>query len=156
MQKILTATCIVMICIFTLTGCIKKSLPGLPDNAIAFEMETFQDKKHDDALFGTIEYNGRVYIPYGTINNHYNQSHIASCIGYIIQDEQSSSVVDPNNTDRRIYTLSNDPEHNFLMEYDASTKLMNQPGFFRAMDTKGKSIFIPNYIDTLEYEFWEE
>ena len=97
MKRILNITCIAMICLFALNGCMKKSLPDLPENAIAFKMGTFQDNEHDDALFGTIEYNGRVYIPYGTINNQYDQRYIASCIGYIIQDEQSSSELRPKN-----------------------------------------------------------
>lgn len=32
--------------------------------------------------------------------------------------------------------------------------LMNQPDFFRAVDTKGKKIDTPNYIDSLNYNYW--
>ncbi|MBR6232915.1 MAG: hypothetical protein IKQ98_03750, partial [Erysipelotrichaceae bacterium] len=68
----------------------------------------------------------------------------------------SSSVIDPDNTNRRIYTLSGDSEQNFLMDFDDTIKLMNQPTFFRALDTKGVEIDIPSCIDSLGYEFWEE
>ena len=42
------------------------------------------------------------------------------------------------------------------MEYDDSIKLMNQPTFYRATDTKGVAVEIPDYIDSLGYEFWGE
>lgn len=66
------------------------------------------------------------------------------------------TITDMDNTDRRIYTLSGDPERNFLLDYDESVKLMNQPTFLRAVDTQGKDIVIPYYIDPLGYEFWGE
>lgn len=118
-------------------------------------MGDFKDKEHDDGDYGTIEYNGRIYIGYGTINNSFKQENIDKCIGYIIQDENSSSVVDKNNKDRRIYTLTGDNDNNFLMDYYTGDTEMNQPCFFRAIDTKGKDIEIPKCIDDLGYEFWE-
>ena len=42
------------------------------------------------------------------------------------------------------------------MDFDDTIKLMNQPVFLRALDTKGAEIDIPSYIDSLGYEFWEE
>jgi hypothetical protein len=42
------------------------------------------------------------------------------------------------------------------MDFDDTIKLMNQPTFFRALDTKGVEIDIPSCIDSLGYEFWEE
>ena len=156
MKKCAAVIGVFLICLSALSGCAKKPLPDLPGDAVTFEMGTFIDHEHDDAVFGTIEYNGRTYLPYGTINNKYRQSCVESCIGYIIQDGNSSSVTDLNNRDRRIYTLSEDPEHNFLMDFDASVKLMNQPSFFRAIDTNGRDIKIPDYIDSLGYEFWGE
>ena len=156
MKRIVRAAFAIIIFLFAITGCRGKNLPDLPGNAIVFDMGTFHDIEHDDALYGSIEYCGRVYIPYGTINSKYKQSYIDSCIGYIIQNEHSSSVIDPDNTSRRIYTLSGDPEQNFLMDFDDTIKLMNQPAFFRALDSKGVEINIPSYIDSLGYEFWEE
>ena len=45
--------------IIMLTACGKNSYPALPDNAIAFEMGTFEDAAHDSTQFGTLEYDGR-------------------------------------------------------------------------------------------------
>ena len=156
MKRIAAIICAIIICLSVLCGCAKRPLPDLPGDALAFEMGTFIDDIHDDDSFATIEYGGRTYIQYGTTNNNYSQTCVEACIGYIIQDGNSSSVTDLDNTDRRIYTLSGDPEHNFLMDYDDSVKLMNQPSIFRATDTKEKDIDIPNYIDSLGYDFWEE
>ena len=156
MKKNMTFICFIIICLFVMTGCMGKTLPDMPSDAIEFNMGTFHDTEHDDALFGSIEYNGRTYIPYGTSNNKYEKSDIESCIGYIIQNANSSTVIDPNNTNRRIYTLSVDPEHNYLMDFDDSIKLMNQPTFYRAIDTNGKKIDTPIFIDSLGYEFWGE
>lgn len=155
-RRIVAVICVIMCCLFVLNSCANKPLPDLAGDAIAFEIGTFIDNEHDDAAFSTIEYNGRTYIAYGTINNKYKQRYIESCIGYIVQDEKVTSVADPSNTNWRIYTLSEDPEHNFLMDFDDTVKLMNQPNFFRAVDTKGKDIRIPDYIDSLSYEFWED
>lgn len=144
-----------MTCILSLCSCGPISYPDLPENAIAFEMGTFEDKENDDALFGTIEYNDRTYIPYGTISNSFGQKDIDECIGYIIQDENSTNAVDLDYKDLKVYTITGDSDNNFLMDYDNSIDLMNQPFFWRAIDTKGNDIEIPECIDDLGYEFWK-
>ena len=150
-----TRACVALLAgILTISGCGRIEYPALPDDAIAFELGTFEDTESDDALFGMIEYNGRSYIGYGTINNAFNTKYIDGCVGYVIQDENSSSVADPDYKNVRIYTLKDDTDNNFLMEFDDSVELMNQPFFYRAIDTKGKEIKVPDYIDELGYEFW--
>ena len=156
MKKYAAVMCVVMLCLSALSGCERKRLPELPDDAVAFEAGTFTDTEHDGDSFAAIEYGGRTYIAYGTINNRFRYRFIESCAGYIIQDENISSVTDPNNTNRRIYTLSGDPDRNFLMDHDDTVGLMNQPVFLRATDTKGKDTDIPEYIDPLGHEFWGE
>lgn len=44
---------------------------------------------------------------------------------------------------------------NFLMEYYVGTTLMNQPSFYRAVDTKDKDIEASAFIDELGYGFWK-
>ena len=128
--------------------------PDLPEKPIAFLTTEFVDT-NDDAGYLVIEYNGRKYLPYGTIKRSIKENDIDQCIGYIIQDEKTSSMPDENNTDTRIYTLTEDKENNFLMQYYIGTHLMNQPDFWRADDTKEKNIVIPNYIDSLDYHYWK-
>ena len=144
-----------IVLVLTLSGCGRSNYPELPDNAIAFEMGTLEDTEHDAALFGTLEYNGRIYIGYGTINNAFKNSDVNQCIGYVVMDENSTSNPDPNDMSIRIYTLYGDDDHKFLMEHDSASGLMNQPSIWRAIDTRGKGIDIPNYIDALEYDYWK-
>jgi uncharacterized membrane protein len=136
---------ILLICILRLTG-LGVKYPELNDDAIAFNMEEYVDESNDDDSYGTIEYKGRTYIPYGTLKHSIKTNDINECIGYIIQDE--------NNKNWRIYTLTEDSNNNYLMVYDIETNLMNQPDFYRAIDTKGENIDTPSYIDPLDYNFW--
>ena len=128
--------------------------PNLSEKAIAFHATEFIDDK-DDSGYLVIEYNGRKYMPYGTIKRSLKENDIEKCIGYLVQDENTTSMPDENNTDTRIYSLTEDKENNFLMEYYIGTTLMNQPSFWRAIDTKGKDIVIPDYIDLLDYTYWK-
>ena len=153
MKKKLFGIMLLGVLILGLTGCGIK-YPDLKDDAIAFDMGEYIDES-DDGSYGTIEYKGRVYIPYGTLKGFIKSKDIKECIGYIIQNENSSSIVDLDDKDTRIYTLVDDPDENYLMEYYIATTLMNQPSFWRAVDTKDKNIDTPKYIDSLDYNFWK-
>ena len=65
-------------------------------------------------------------MPYGSLKGVIKGKDIDKCIGYIIQDENSSSIVDKDNKDTRIYTLSED-----------------------------KDIIMPRYIDDLNNNYWK-
>lgn len=134
--------------IVLLTGCTYADYPDLPDSAIAFETGTFIDKSDDEAAYATIEYEGRTYMPYGTIAESVKGRDVERCIGYIVRDGKA-------NTERRIYTLAADSEYNFLMERSSGTAFMDQPLFWRAVDTRGKDISIPIYIFDLGYNYWK-
>lgn len=127
---------------------------ALPEAPIAFHTTSFTDIA-DDSGYLVIEYKGRKYMPYGTIKRRIKENDIDECIGYLFQDENVTSIPDENNTDTRIYTLAEDKDNNFLMDYYIGTILMNQPNFWRAVDTKGKDIFIPDCIDSLGYDYWK-
>ena len=136
-----------------LAGC-EVNYPELKDDAIAFDMGEYIDEGNDNAGYGTIVYNGRTYMPYGTIKNSIKSKDIKECIGYIIQNENSSSIVDLDDKDTRVYTLAEDHNENYLMIYYIGTALMNQPDFWRAVDTKSSEIDTPNYIGSSDYGFW--
>lgn len=145
---------LIIIMILIITGCSKK-YPELEKNAIGFETNSYIDELDDNASYLTFEYEGRTYMPYSSLKGTIHKKDVAKCIGYIIQNENVSSIVDINNKDTRVYTLTIDPEHNFLMIYYIGTTLMNQPDFFRATDTKGKNIKIPEFIDDTDYNYWK-
>ena len=131
-----------------LAGCGGPRYPELPADAAAFEMGAYIDEADDDAGYGVIEYEGRTYMPYGTICRTVQAKDVAACIGYIVQDGEPLP-------DTRIYTLAGDPAHHYLMEYYVGTTLMNQPIFWRATDTWGQEIPTPAYIDGLDYGYWQ-
>ncbi len=133
--------------LFALSGCGRSIWPDLPADPIAFSMGEYIDEADDDAAYGVIEYEGRTYMPYGTIGKALHAKDIAVCVGYLVQDGVSD-------TDTRVYTLADDPAHNYLMDYYIGTTLMNQPVFWRAVDTRGQEIPTPAFIQSLEYGYW--
>ena len=131
----------------------RTNYPELKENAISFIMGEYKSDI-DDTLYGSLNYNDRIYIPYGTLKGQIKTKDIKNCIGYIVQDENSSSTTNLNDKDTRVYTLANDKDENFLMVYYIGESLMNQPDFYRALDTKDKNIEMPNFIDKEDYEYW--
>ena len=152
MKKYIAILCAVVM-ISTFAGCRKTTYPDLSSDAAAFEMGKFFDKNHN-VEYGALEFEGRIYIGYGVLGGSLHKTDIEKCVGYIVMDEASSSAVDLNDKSVRIYTLTGDAEHNYLMDCDTATSLMNQPSFWRAVDTQGADIPNPDYIKPLEYSFW--
>ena len=129
--------------------------PELKEDAIAFEMGEYVDENDDDAAYGTIEYKGRTYMAYAGLEGKLKTKDIKECIGYIVQNKEIQRLVGSEDKDTRVYTLSADPENNFLVVNYSESSIMNQPMFWRAMDTKGKNIEIPSYIAKVDGTFWE-
>ncbi|MBQ9853577.1 MAG: hypothetical protein IJO57_00905 [Bacilli bacterium] len=154
MKKKILGILLSIILMCGLTGCGIK-YPKLKKDAIGFQTSSYIDENDNNAGYLTIQYNGRTYMPYGTLKGTLKEKYIEKCIGYIIQNENNSSVIDINNKDTRIYTLSDDKDNNFLMEHYIGTDLMNPQSFYRAIDTRDKDIDIPKYIDDLDYNYWK-
>lgn len=145
-KVILIVIIILLICLLGI-NLFKVKYPELNDNAIIFNMGEYIDENDDYNSYVSIEYKGRTYIPYGTLKSSIKTKDINECIGYIIQDE--------DNKNSRVYTLTEDENNNYLMLYDIETDLMNQPDFYRAIDTKDKEISTPSYIKSLDYNSWK-
>lgn len=145
MSKKIFALIIVIAFIFCLYGCGIK-YPELKDNAIAFEMKMLIDVDNDNEEFSTIEYNGRTYGVYGSLEGTLKESDIKECIGYVIQDKKIQELIGSDDKDQRIYTLIEDPDINYLMMFFHNSQDVNKPTFLRAMDTVGKEIYTPKYI----------
>ena len=143
---------IILICtLLCLTGC-KMKYPEFESEKIAFKTNNYIES---DDWYLSFEYNNRTYLPYGTLKGTLKEKDLAKCIGYIVQDENSSSIIDENNKDTRVYTLAEAKDNNFLMVYYIKTNLMNEPIFYRAIDTKEKDITIPKIINSLDYNYWK-
>jgi len=129
------------------TGCGKRIDYALPESPIEFHTGSFVNPADSDDTYHSIEYNGRTYIGYGTVKNSIDGNDVGKCLGYVVQDGVLMK-------DERVFLLNADPDANYLVQI-FTDGFMNQPFFFRALDTKGKKIGTPPYIESLDYTYWE-
>ena len=130
-----------------LAGCGRGIDYDLPATPVEFHSGTFVNPADPDDACQAIEYNGRTYIWYGTIKNKIGGDDVGKYLGYIVQD----GVV---MKDSRIFLLNADPDANYLVRISTGG-VMEQPDFFRALDSKGKTISTPPYIESLNSSYWE-
>ena len=149
-KKVLTLLMIGMLSLL-FTGCV--DFPELDENAKCFDFSVIAYTSPEGYSEGiqTIEYNGRQYGFFGTLKNMISPMDVDKCVGYINNDINEAGA----NTDTRIYTLVDDPDNNYLLEYYIADTEMNQPTFLRAIDTNGMEIDTPRYIERLEYDYWK-
>ena len=133
--------------LIVLAGCGEKIDFELPKNPIEFHTKSFVNPADSNDTYLSIEYNGRTYIGYGTIKGSMDGNDVGKCLGYIIQD----GVV---MKDSRIYLLNADPDANYLVRF-VPDGIMEPPYFFRALDTKGKTIGPPGYVESFDYAYWK-
>ena len=143
-KSITTAFCIAVALL--LTGCGRRIDYELPVNPIEFHTGTFVNPADPDDTCQSIEYNGRTYIGYGTLKGSIDDD-VGQCLGYIVQD----GVV---MKDVRVFLLKADIDANYLVQL-VSGGMMDQPVFYRAIDSRGKKIFTPKYIEGLDYNYWK-
>lgn len=127
-------------------GCAGMYGTVLPSNPIAFSLFQVTDSKNTNDKYDSIEYNGRIYVPFGTVKSTLKKSEIDQCLGYL------DFGTGPNNL--HICTLTADPNNDFLVRvygYDPTEK----PAFYRASDTYHQQINIPTYIVDLGYDYWK-
>lgn len=128
-------------------GCFGEREQELQDGSVGFETRKFINPADPEDGYMAIEYNGRTYLPYGTVKTALRDRDLGACLGYIVQD----GVPDEN---LRVYLLADDPDANWLVEKNVKG-FMDQPVFLRAADTAGKDIEIPDFVGSLGYDYWE-
>lgn len=141
--SIITALCIAGV----LAGCGKKIDYSLPADPIAFNTDTYVSPSDSEDTFRSIEYNGRIYIPFGTQKGNITADDLGECLGYVVQDGEKLE-------DSRIFLLAGDHDANFLGEF-STQNFMNPPMFLRAIDTLGEDITIPSFVEDLGYDYWK-
>ena len=134
-----------------LCSCGKSVDYDLSDNPIVFKSFSFENPDNKKDEYMAFEYKGRTYIPYGTVENTFDD--VDQCLGYILQDDDTDK--DYNDFKEKVFTLKTDKNNNYLATYIASGE-MDQFSFWRATDTRNTQIDTPDYIYSLEYEFWME
>lgn len=131
------------LCVFLLTGCSRFDY-SLPDSPLVFREQEYTDEKSGDSVTG-FEYNGRDYAIFGTAKGGILSNEIGECLGYL-QDENA-----PDDKNARIMKLT--ASDDFLMSYYVGG-IIEGTNYYRALDTKGQDIEIPEYICDLGYSFW--
>ncbi len=132
-----------------MTGCGDSAYPELKEDAIAFNTEDYSVDDSIDDFFYSFEYNGRKYLEYGSFNGLLIKKYIDRCIGYIVQPDGNDKV--------RIYTLTEDANCDFLIEYVVDSNDLTEPFVWRAEDTKGLDIELPKHVVPTEWyeKIWE-
>ena len=140
-MKIKRSVVIILSCTMLLSGCSlinrNKVSINLPDNAQSYT--SIYDEDTGDI---TIKTNGKTYSYFGTIGDTMPATSVRDCLGYLDGDKNT-----------RICTLTEDPNDNYIMVKNVNG-IMEQPQFFRAMDTRNRDIFTPSYIEPLGFECW--
>ena len=138
-MKLYKIAAIVLSGAILLSGCNLKKNPvyDLPAGARNYEQKYYEDQ--DESL---IEIDGRTYSFFGTLRGKMSDDSIRDCVGYLDGDKNT-----------RIYRLMDDPYDNYIMVKNMEG-IMEQPSFYRAMDTRQKDILTPSYIESLGYECW--
>ncbi len=137
------------ILLFYFTGCgsnsLKIELPELPEEFFLYEFIN-PDQSEDGYI--AFDYNKRTYIPYGSLKNKLTKNDINSCLGYTVSDGNK-------NTNDLILTLTDCENNDYLMIYYSDDNSMQQPVFYRAIDTKNQNINTMDYISNLSYGYWK-
>ena len=145
MKKTISILLIVSL-LAVLAGCGRQMVPALPENAAEFILGDYVNPMDTEDGYAAISYNGRIYAYYGTVSRSLRAADLGPCLGYTVQDGERQ--------DDRICLLAADPQTNFLVELFPEA-VMQQPVFYRALDSAGKPIEIPAYIESLDYSIWE-
>ena len=141
MKKLVSAS---LLMVLLLGGC--GLAPDLPDDPLAFEAGSFTPADAPEDGYIALTYQGRTYIPYGTIHGTMHRKDVGACLGYYVQDGTAYEDV-------RICLIADDPAANWLVQIETGGE-MAQPAFYRAVDTAGQDIPTPDYIEDLGYAFW--
>ncbi len=106
------------------------------------EKNIFRNPNDIDDTYMKIELNDRVYIPFGTQNKDLTDKEIGKCI-----------AVNKNNKNQKYYEVK-DSEDLIASFYDKG--FVSQIDFYRALDSKDKEIFVPEFVRILNFDYWEE
>ena len=146
-KRTLVATVILFVlALVTMGGCAGKIEARLPDNPLEFNTSEYANPSDEEDTYLSIEYKGRTYVPFGIVSGSFGSNDIGECLGYVVQDGEKLEDV-------RVCTLASDTDENYLVEI-ATEGFMDQPMVYRALDTAGKDIGTPSFVDSLDYDIW--
>ena len=119
----------------------------MPDSPTEFISSTVPDPNDDSMNFAALEFDGKLYVSYGTIEEDPAQSEVGACLGYLVQDGNKLKEIG-------VFPLTSDPDQNYLICMDEAGNLQNI-SVFRNSETAGKDITTPSFIKSREYSYWK-
>ncbi len=140
-MRFLKITAAIILGASLLTGCgapdRDKGKYRLPEKP--FEFETYMDEDFGEMSFDLW---GKTYTNFGWTNIPVPDSEIEACIGYV-----------NHNKDMRLYSLSSDPKHNYLMIVNLNS-IRGDWSFYRARNTVNEDIMTPDFFEPNGFECW--
>lgn len=150
MKKIRIAVAAVMTAL-TLTACgngtESKFDFTMPDTPTEFVTTVIADSEDETTKYAAIEFDGKTYVSYGTLDGEIEQSDVGARLGYLVQDGQKLEEIG-------IFPLTADPEQNYLLSMDEKG-IMESKTIFRNSETVGKDIETPSFIKSSDYNYWK-
>ena len=132
-----------------LNGCANSLRVEQPKTPLLFDTYDFTDPDNSEDGYRAFDYMGRTYIPYAELKNRITRGEVGDCIGFVVQDGEEHG--------EWVVRLKAFESEDVLMIY-YPMGLMDPPHFYRAIDTKGKELALPAYMDTegFGYDYWRE
>lgn len=118
----------------------------MPDSPIEFVSTTVADPKDESLAYAAIQFNGKTYVSYGTLEGELDPAEVGSRLGYYVQDGEKIEKIG-------VFPLTSDPDQNYLFLMDEEL-VMNEITFFRNSETVGKDITTPSFIKSKNYSYW--
>ena len=119
----------------------------MPDSPTEFVTTIVTDSEDSATQYPAIEFDGKTYVAYGTLDGDIQKSDVGSRLGYLVQDGQKLEEIG-------IFTLAADPDQNYLLSMDEKG-IMENKTFFRNSETVGKDVLTPSFIKSSDYNYWK-
>ena len=120
----------------------ENALPVVPENPAYVTMNEYFNENDPEDGYVTVKIGKREYIPFGTLESGTPLYEVAEkCIAVKEDDENT-----------RYYSLKGSGD--FIVDHNAKG-FMDIDLIYRAADTMGKDIDIPDYIESNNYAIWE-
>lgn len=135
---------VLMLCVCLLCACAKPIEYGIMNDSIALSPErfgTYVNQNDPEDTYRSVTIKDRVYLPFGVQGKTLSGEMIGECIAF---DRSDNNI--------RYYRVIGSDD--FIAEYLVNS-VMEPFYILRAEDTIGKSIEIPDFISSQDYDIWK-
>lgn len=146
MQRVLGCSVIVVIFSWILSGCTSEL--DMPETPLVFEEYIYKVSEDSNGGYMAFDYAGRTYISYASRHNHIPRKAVSDYLGIIVRDGEKHD-------DEWVVRLK-DFENDDILGVCYPYGVMEPSLFYRAIDTKDKTLVFPDYLwFDWTYGYWE-